>query len=134
MAKILTISRQQLLDQLSPSEIRKYYNSLDQDIFSRNYYHNDKKDHCKNGEHIEIGTHGPETKNGNTYISIYHHLEYIKVEPSSYDTERLGLYLTNKSLSDYLICKYKSQNFKINKFNVTILEKERINFNNYLTK
>lgn len=133
MAKIV-ISRQQILNQLPTSEIRKHYNNLDENIFDRHYYHNDKKAFYKNGESIEMGTHGPETKNGKTYISIYHYLEYLKTEPNSYDTERLGLYLTNKSNSDYLICKYESQNFKINKFNVTMLEKERINFNNYLKK
>jgi hypothetical protein len=79
---------------------------------------------------IEYGIDGPEINGDKLYISIYHYLEFIGENPRNYDTLKLGEYLTSKSF-DYKVCKYKSQHFDINKFNLELLKEERSNFSNY---
>lgn len=80
---------------------------------------------------MEYGSHGPEMKNGNLYISIYHYLEFVGDAPWKYNTFRLGEYLSTCS-NDYLKCKYENQSFEISKFNIEVIEKEKLNFKNYL--
>lgn len=79
---------------------------------------------------IEYGIDGPEIYEDKLYISIYHYLEFIGENPRNYNSLKLGEYLTLKS-NDYKVCKYKSQHFDINKFNLELLKEERSNFNKY---
>lgn len=79
---------------------------------------------------IDKGNHGPEIDNEKLYISIYHYLQYIGEDPHDYYTDKLGNYLTTKS-SDYKECKYETQSYDINKFNIDLLKSERNNFDKY---
>lgn len=80
---------------------------------------------------IEKGIHGPEINNGKLYMSIFHYLEYMQMGPRSYDTFKLGNYLTGRSAGDYQECKYDTQHFHINKFNLELLKREMPNFRVY---
>lgn len=80
---------------------------------------------------MEFGIDGPELINDKVYISIYHYLQYSKLKPAKYNTFSLGNYLTSKS-SYYAECKYKSQSFSINKFDLELIESELHAFDNYL--
>lgn len=86
----------------------------------------DKKNYYSAGT-IEYGIHGPEISNNILYISIFHYLEYLTLNPRAYNTFSLGNYLTKVS-SNYKVCKYESQSFRINKFDLELLKKERGNF------
>lgn len=79
---------------------------------------------------IEYGIHGPEIEDNKLYISIYHYIEYLGLSPRDYNTFKLGNYLTNCS-SNYKECKYESQSFSINKFDLELLKKERSSFEDY---
>lgn len=80
---------------------------------------------------MEFGIDGPELIDQRLYISIYHYLQYAKLTPSKYNTLALGNYLTRKS-SHYTECKYMSQSFTINKFDVELIESELHVFDDYL--
>jgi hypothetical protein len=80
---------------------------------------------------IEYGIHGPEIEEGKLYISIYHYLEFLNLNPRDYNTFKLGNYLTNIS-SNYKECKYENQTYTINKFDLELLKKEREAFEDYL--
>lgn len=79
---------------------------------------------------MEFGIDGPETSDGKLYISIYHYLEYLQRNPHDYNTFKLGQYLTSLS-ADYKVCKYLRQSFRINKFELSLLERELANFNQF---
>lgn len=136
----LTLSREQVLGNLSQSDLREWRKNSNQiqsfnpnDILKQRYYHKDKhvSENYSNGHKIQIGTHGPELKNGNLYISIYHYLEYVCKDPNMYDTIRLGGYLTMqsdkllKTLSvKYIACKYENYSETINKYELEFLKNE----------
>lgn len=135
----LTMSKELVLANLSQSDlraIRKVANAITftpEDVLKQRYYHHDKKtgENYANGDEIIIGTHGPERKNGNLYITIYHYLEYVCKEPSVYKTVELGGYLTTQSLKllnklnpQYIPCKYGKYPHVINKFELAFLRKE----------
>jgi hypothetical protein len=82
-----------------------------------------------NGE-MDFGQHGPEIEDDVLFISIYHFLEFLGLNPKNYHTLNLGKYLTQIS-SKYLTCKYKAQSFDINKFDIDMLCDEMENFEKY---
>lgn len=84
-----------------------------------------------NGQ-MDYGTHGPELKDDNLYISIFHYLEFIGQAPSKFDTFNLGKWLTESSDKDILSCKYACQSFSINKFNLVLLQQLENKFNEFL--
>lgn len=109
-------------------KIKKTSNSMESNEHSRilnypNYFM------AGNGQ-MDFGIHGPEVIEGKLFISIYHYLEYIDISPRKYDTFSLGRYLTSRS-SKYLKCKYGSQNFEINKFELELLKEETGEFDNF---
>ena len=136
----LTLSREEVLRYLSQSDLREYRRNYTQnqsfsnhDILEQRYYHKDKQvsEPYSNGDIIQIGKHGPELKNNNLYISIYHYLEYVCKDPNTYDTIRLGGYLTMQSdnllralSTRYISCKYEKYPETINKFEIEFLRKE----------
>lgn len=150
--KKLTLSAEQVKNALTPSEYREFLKKNNQvkefsqvNILSEKYFHADKKlDHYQiSGETIERGTHGPETKNGHLYISIYHYLEYILADPHKYNTISLGYYLTAESnklpailCPKYIICKYKAHPYEIHKYELQFLREEQKKgvFEKYLSK
>ncbi len=79
---------------------------------------------------MEYGVDGPEVDDDKLYISIYHYLEYLGKNPRNFDTFGLGNYLTGRS-SKYKSCKYESQPFSINKFDLDILKREEGQFNKF---
>lgn len=78
----------------------------------------------------EYGVDGPEIEDSKLYLSVYHYLQYLGENPRDYDTFRLGNYLTGMSLN-YKSCKYESQSFSINKFDLDLLKKEESQFSRY---
>lgn len=91
-----------------------------------------KTNYFKKCVEMDFGTHGPEIKDDEVYISIYHFLEFLGVFPSKYQTVELGGYLSDLAGDDKIPCKYECQNFTILKFPVSLLEAEKENFSNYL--
>lgn len=79
---------------------------------------------------MEYGVDGPEIEDNKLYISVYHYLQYLGENPRDYDTFGLGNYLTGMSLN-YKSCKYESQSFSINKFDLDLLKKEERQFTRY---
>lgn len=98
-------------------------NSKYQDIM--NYPH-----YFSAGE-MEYGIDGPEINDGKLYLSIYHYLQYTRLKPSNYNTIPLGKYLTDKSLFSPE-CKYLSQPFSINKFDIELIESELGEFDRFM--
>ena len=90
-----------------------------------------KTNYYKACSEMDFGTHGPELHENEVYISIYHYLEFIGLNPHNYDTFKLGHTLTIMSSSGYLDCKYSCQGFTINKFRLELLQKNHHIFDSY---
>ena len=91
-----------------------------------------KTNYFKKCNEMDFGTHGPEIKNNEVYLSIYHFLEFLKEFPNRYNTVKLGGYLSDLVGDDKISCKYECQDFTILKFPVSLLLSEKENFRNYL--
>ena len=91
-----------------------------------------KTNYFKKCNEMLLGSHGPEEKNGEVYISIYHYLEFLNLRPSSYNTVKLGGYLSDLAGDDKIPCQYSCQNFEILKFPVALLLERRDDFKRFL--
>jgi hypothetical protein len=70
---------------------------------------------------IEYGKHGPEEKDGEIYLSVFHYLEFNRLNPRDYNTFKLGQALASLT-SDSTACKYSNQSFQILKYPYSFIQ------------